>query len=41
MALNCANARAGRTLGGMVGARAWQAASELFAGRHHPGGTAA
>ena len=32
---------AGRTLGGLVGARTWQAASELFAGRHHPGGTAA
>jgi PAP2 superfamily len=31
----------GRTLGGLVGARAWQAASELFAGRHHPGRTAA
>ena len=32
---------AGRTLGGMVGARALQAASELFSGWHHPGGTAA
>jgi hypothetical protein len=31
----------GRALGGMVGARAWQAASALFAGCHHPGGTAA
>jgi hypothetical protein len=26
----------GRVLGGMVGARAWEAAAELFAGRHHP-----
>jgi PAP2 superfamily len=31
----------GRKLGAMVGARAWQAASRLFAGRHHSGGTAA
>jgi hypothetical protein len=31
----------GRALGGRVGARAWQAASALFAGCHHPGGTAA
>ena len=27
----------GRALGCMVGARAWQAAADLFAGRHHPG----
>jgi PAP2 superfamily len=32
---------AGRSLGRAVGARAWQAASALFAGCHHPDGTAA